>query len=226
MKIQDIIIVITIVLASIIGYDKFFLGGKIKEGSNIVQQVVEKHEYRIQENQAIEKTIESNLKSLGNFSCAGFGIYFKGLAPIMTRDGLAIALAPNMPVACKGDVFINGERKEIVADQKDFAQGLIVFKINGENFNVVNLVSANEILTGKRFYALGAGANQEVMVDEGLVAANQDKNHLLAFYGGQAKEGWLVFDFSGDLMGIVRKQGEQYYLVDSSALKEMLSKKK
>lgn len=214
--------VLLIILLSVIGGivgSQILVPKEPEEVGAVKTQLIEK-KYYIQENEAIAEAFLKAKKSVGSFSCEVFYQKFSGEAVVLTRDGLAVASLPGMPLTCKGKIKLDGKEYDFNVEKQE--QNLSLLRIRAKDLSSADLADLETKDIGKNIFSLVAQENSadlDYAITYGYIRYISAQDILIS--KDAAKDNLPVFDARGRLLGI--NKGEN--LITASILKTVLDAK-
>jgi len=168
--------------------------------------LTEKKEITVQENTALQESIEKVEKSImgvKTITSAGKTIYGSGL--VLTTDGLAVTLSELIPRKGEFAFYIDGKAQAYQILKRDDKNNLALIKIESNNLKPCAFSDFAEIKIGQRVFTLGTiflegerilSANQGIVknFNQEYIATNIFEENTLA--------GSSLFNIEGELLGL------------------------
>jgi S1-C subfamily serine protease len=183
-------------------FEKFQFVKDFKQGKIVINP---KEQVYIQENTALEKTVERVEKSvvaIQGKTKAGDIYLSSGL--IATSDGLVITLANLVPADSRISIFVNGEKVNHQVLKRDYKNNLALIKIGKNNLATVGFSALDKIKLGERVFLLASASTKadNWLANEGIIR-NFDQNTLKTNISEKyIVAGSPLFDISGELVGL------------------------
>jgi len=167
--------------------------------------VTERKEITIQENVALQNSIEKVDKTVIGVKTKTEEKILEGSGLILTSDGLIITLASLIPQGYKFSFFVDGELTHYQVLKRDLKENLALVKLEKNNLPTVSFANFEKIKLGERVFLVGAVFKEGEMkkvtnegivkyFDKDLIETNIFETNLL--------RGSPLFNIKGEVLGL------------------------
>jgi len=191
--------------------------------SNGPVSVVENKEVIVQENSALQDSVEKIEGSIVGIKSKKDGEIISGSGLIVTTDGLIVTLSSLVP--SKGDFvfFIDGGTPNWKVLKRD--KDLALIKVEMDDLKTVAFANFNEVRLGQRVFLVGTTFTTKPLkiVNEGIVRFFTSDYIVTNIREEKALEGSALFNIKGELLGLNRVNLEGVVTtISATEIKEFL----
>lgn len=181
-------------------FEKFEFVKSFKEGKIVVNP---KEQIYIQENTALQSSVEKTEKSIVAIQAKTEKAVFLGSGFIITSDGLIITVADLVPTGAKIIVFLGQEQFTPQIIKKDLKNNLVLLKIEKSGISTTSFFDPDKIKLGQRIFLIGKNATTlETSVNEGIIKSLVDDTIITNIVESLYFRGGPLFDIEGRLVGV------------------------
>lgn len=186
---------------SFLGFDSAYLA-RLASGPIYL---TEKNEITIQENSAIQDSIEKVKNALVavRTKTAKNEIYGSGL--ILTSDGLMVTLNELIPKGNEYAFFVNGKASDYQILKRDTKNNLALIKIKRDKLETCGFADLQELRTGERVFLLGkifSAQGRLNLANEGIVKYFTNNYIRTNLFEEKTLAGSVLFNIKGELLGL------------------------
>jgi len=168
--------------------------------------LTEKREIKIQENVALQETIEKVKSSvLGIQTKTKKGKILEGSGLILTTDGLILTLADLVPDGSTTTIFLENEVLPVQVLKKDTKQNLALLKIEKEKLSTVSFGDFEKMKLGQRVFLIGVVFSKnspKKIVNEGILSYFDQNLIETNIFEKENLIGSSLFDIEGNFLGL------------------------
>jgi len=168
--------------------------------------LTEKREIRIQENVALQETIEKVKSSvLGIQTKTKKGKILEGSGLILTTDGLILTLADLVPDGSTTTIFLENEVLPVQVLKKDTKQNLALLKIEKEKLPTVSFGDFEKMRLGQRVFLIGVVFSKnspKKIISEGILSYFDQNLIETNIFEKENLIGSSLFDIEGNFLGL------------------------
>jgi S1-C subfamily serine protease len=182
-------------------FSQFQFVKNFKDGKVIINT---KEEIVVQENSALEKSIEKVEKSIVGVKSQTGGSVLSGSGLIITADGLIATLAELAPVGASVKVFLDGEEITSQVVKRDQKNNLVLLKIEKTNLSTCAFSDFDKLKLGKRVFLLGVlpPLLKEKVANEGIIKTFSEDAIKTNIFESNSMRGSSLFNIEAELIGL------------------------
>ena len=160
----------------------------------------------IEENTALQEAVERVKKSVIGIETPTKKGKITGSGLFITSDGLAITLESVVPKSSSPVFYVDSKMKKGEVLKRDKKSGLVLLKIEGENFPTCPFAEKEKIALGERVFLVGFRKIKDKVfvkeVNEGIVKLITDDYLKTNIYERSSFSGSPLFNIKGELVGL------------------------
>jgi len=186
---------------SFLGFDSAYLA-KVSSGP---VYLTEKKEITVQENLALQDSIEKVKNSLVAVRTTLSGKTITGSGLILTTDGLVVTLNKLIPKGGSYAFFANGKAYNYQILKRDEKNNLALIKIETDNLQTIGFADLGQLKIGERVFLLGkifSGSDRLALVNEGIIKYFTNKYIRTNIFEESTLAGSALFNIKGELLGL------------------------
>ncbi|MEK7664573.1 MAG: trypsin-like peptidase domain-containing protein [Patescibacteria group bacterium] len=181
-------------------FEKFEFIKSFKKGKIVVNP---KEQVYIQENTALQASIEKTEKSVVAIQSETGKSVLLGSGFVITSDGLIITVSDLAIAGAKITVFMDQEKFIAEVIKKDLKNNLALLKIEKSGLSTTSFFDSDKIKLGQRVFLIGKNtATKETAVNEGIIKTFNDNIIATNITDSLYFRGGPLFDVEGRLVGI------------------------
>ncbi len=186
----------------------YFIEKPLFEQYNLEQRpvyVTERKEVAIQENTALQDSVEKVDKAVAGIITQTDGKTVKGSGLVVTADGLIVSLADLVPQGGKFSVFVEGQPVSFKILKRDLENNLALIKVEKTNLLTVGFANLDNLRQGERVFLVGAFQTTqgvETTVNEGMVKYFDKDAIYTNIMETTTLAGSPLFNVQGEFLGL------------------------
>lgn len=171
-----------------------------KEGKIVVNT---KEQIFIQENVALQNSIEKIEKAVVGIQTKTDAGIRTGSGLIATSDGLVIILADLVPVGGIVSIFSDGKEIKPQILKRDLKNNLALLKISESKLTTCGFCNSEEVKLGQRVFLLGIlPSDLSEIANEGIVKSFNENVIKTNIFESSSLRGSPLFNIDGNLVGL------------------------
>ncbi len=167
--------------------------------------VTERNEVTIQENTALQDSVEKVDKAVAGIVTQADGKTIKGSGLVITADGLIVTLADLVPQGGKFSILVEGQPVSFTVLKRDLESNLALIKVEKNNLLTVGFANLDNLRKGQRVFLVGAfqtGQAIETTVNEGMVKYFDKDTIYTNIMETTTLAGSALFNIQGEFLGL------------------------
>lgn len=166
--------------------------------------ITEKKEIAVQENTALQDSIEKVEKAIVGIKIKG-AKYIQGSGLMLSRDGLMVTLATLLPQKQNFVFLVEDKTPNYQLLKKDLKNNLVLVKLEGNNFTTTGFANFNDLRLGERLFLIGALDRRDDLkkiVNEGILSFLDEDEIRTNITEKNILQGSVLFNIKGEVVGI------------------------